>query len=233
MAKEKPATEVELEELQELYLQDRDNKVVRDKYFILLKNYARSITLKILRKKGKQLPAERVDEVATEAMMLLVRQYRNPEAKVRKSFAGALQWKVIEALWTPAKEEMVASLDKVNESTNKELLENIQSVGAVLPWNSEVEGTEWDSVEDSYIKSINIGKDIINGVIDEAYKVLPYRLWILFMCYFLLKVRRPIRGNPVQNFADKMITEREQRAFDILILEMRNRLKKSDVDYSL
>ena len=38
MAKEKPATEVELEELQELYLQDRDNKVVRDKYFILLKN---------------------------------------------------------------------------------------------------------------------------------------------------------------------------------------------------
>ena len=214
-------------------MQDRDNKVVRDKYFILLKNYARSITLKILRKKGKQLPAERVDEVATEAMMLLVRQYRNPEAKVRKSFAGALQWKVIEALWTPAKEEMVASLDKVNESTNKELLENIQSVGAVLPWNSEVEGTEWDSVEDSYIKSVNIGKDIINGVIDEAYKVLPYRLWILFMCYFLLKVRRPIRGNPVQNFADKMITEREQRAFDILILEMRNRLKTSDVDYSL
>ena len=88
-------------------------------------------------------------------------------------------------------------------------------------------------MEDSYIKSVNIGNDIINGVIDEAYKVLPYRLWILFMCYFLLKVRRPIRGNPVQNFADKMITEREQRAFDILILEMRNRLKKSDVDYSL
>ena len=26
MAKEKPATEVELEELQELYLQDKDNK---------------------------------------------------------------------------------------------------------------------------------------------------------------------------------------------------------------
>ena len=233
MAKDKPATEVELEELQELYLQDRDNKVIRDKYFILLKNYARSITLKKKKKKGKQLPAERVDEVATEAMMLLVRQYRNPEAKVRKSFAGALQWKVIEALWTPAKEEMVASLDKVNESTNKELLENIQSVGAVLPWNSEVEGTEWDSVEDSYIKSVNVGKDIINEVIDEAYKVLPYRLWILFMCYFLLKVRRPIKGNPVQNFVDKMITEREQRAFDILILEMRNRLKTSDVDYIL
>lgn len=51
MAKEKPATEVELEELQELYLQDKDNKEVRDRYFILLKNYARSITLKILRKR--------------------------------------------------------------------------------------------------------------------------------------------------------------------------------------
>ena len=38
MAKDKPATEIELEELQELYLKDRDNKEVRDKYFILLKN---------------------------------------------------------------------------------------------------------------------------------------------------------------------------------------------------
>ena len=63
MAKDKPATEIELEELQDLYLKDKDNKEVRDKYFILLKNYARSITLKILRKKGKQLPAEKVEEV--------------------------------------------------------------------------------------------------------------------------------------------------------------------------
>ena len=230
MAKDKPATEIELEELQELYLKDKDNKEVRDKYFILLKSYARSITLKILRKKGKQLPAEKVDEVATEAMRLLVRQYRNPEAKVRKSFAGALQWKVIEALWAPAKEEMVLSLDKVNESTNRELMENIQSMGAVLPWNSEAVGTEWDSVEDSYIKSVNIGKEIINDTIDEAYKVLPYRLWILFMCYFLLKVRRPIKGNPLQNFENKMITEKEKRAFEILVLEMRNRIKALETD---
>ena len=42
MAKEKPATEVELEELQELYLQDKDNKEVRDRYFILLKITNRS-----------------------------------------------------------------------------------------------------------------------------------------------------------------------------------------------
>lgn len=233
MAKEKPATEVELEELQELYLQDKDNKEVRDRYFILLKNYARSITLKILRKKGKILPAERVDEVATEAMRLLVRQYRKPEARVRKSFAGALQWKVIEALWAPAKEEMVMSLDKVNENTNKELMENIQSIGAVLPWNSELGGDEWDSAEDSYIKSVNVGKKIINDMLDEAYKVLPYRLWILFMCYFLIKVRRPLKGNPIQNFTDTMITEKEQRAFDILILEMRNRIKAAESDYRL
>ena len=230
MAKDKPATEIELEELQDLYLQDKDNKEVRDKYFILLKNYARSITLKILRKKGKQLPAEKVDEVATEAMRLLVRQYRNPEAKVRKSFAGALQWKVIEALWAPAKEEMVLSLDKVNESTNRELMENIQSMGAVLPWNSEAVGTEWDSVEDSYIKSVNIGKEIINDTLDEAYRVLPYRLWILFMCYFLLKVRWPVKGNPLQNFENKMITEKEKRAFEILVLEMRNRIKALETD---
>ena len=38
MAKDKPATEIELEELQDLYLKDKDNKEVRDKYFILIKN---------------------------------------------------------------------------------------------------------------------------------------------------------------------------------------------------
>ena len=53
------------------------------------------------------------------------------------------------------------------------------------------------------------------------------------MCYFLLKLRRPTKGNPIQNFTDKMITEREQRAFDVLMLEMRNRIKASDIDYGL
>ena len=77
---------------------------------------------------------------------------------------------------------------------------------------------------------INIGKEIINDTIDEAYKVLPYRLWILFMCYFLLKVRRPIKGNPLQNFENKMITEKEKRAFEILVLEMRNRIKALETD---
>ena len=35
MAKEKPATEVELEELQELYLQDKDNKEVIENIAII------------------------------------------------------------------------------------------------------------------------------------------------------------------------------------------------------
>ena len=87
-----PPTELELQRLQELYMEDMSNKEVVDKYFSLLRTYARSITLKVIKRKGIYLESERVEEIATDATILLLNQYSKKGWKVTVSFAGILIW---------------------------------------------------------------------------------------------------------------------------------------------
>lgn len=218
--KPKPQTEIDLERLQELYLKDRTNKEVLDEYFLLLKVYARSLALKEIGRKKIFLPPDRVDEVATEAALLLLNQYRNEEWTVRSSFAGTLRWKVVEALYRDAEEDKALSLNlSVGESGTQELGDMINSIGGEALW-----GNDYYDPQEELIKGIDfIGMEIYN-LLEEVKEVLSYRLYFLFLIYLLLHLRRPKTRLTLPTFRKIYLSKKEEEAFDILLLEIRNRI---------
>ena len=64
-------------------------------------------------------------------------------------------------------------------------------------------------------------------VIDEAYDILPYRLYVRFLPWLLLKMRRPRTRNSAKSCASYFLERRDEDAFEILLLEIRNRIKES------
>ena len=60
-------TELRLQELQEKFLDPNGcSKADKDEFFLVMRMYARSITLQMIKSKGLVLPPERVDEVKTK-----------------------------------------------------------------------------------------------------------------------------------------------------------------------
>ena len=70
-----PETEIILTALQELYLKPDCSRALRDRYFMLMRSYARSILLKEIKRKGIVFPPEKVEELATDSTLLLMNQY--------------------------------------------------------------------------------------------------------------------------------------------------------------
>ena len=66
---ELPQTEKQLKELQALFMENKANRKVRDEFILLLRQYARSLTLKEIKRKGIFLDPWRVDEIATDATL--------------------------------------------------------------------------------------------------------------------------------------------------------------------
>lgn len=225
-----PETEQKLRQLQDRYVAEDCTKQERDEFFMLLRSYARSIALKNIKSKNVYLSPERVDEVCTDSTLALLKQYSKPGWRVEASFAGALQWKVREALYKPAKEEQASriSLNKTfsEDSNSRELLDQISSSRNPTSGNAfDIE--EADNPIDSLISSVNTAMGEINEVIDEAYEFLPYRLYIRFLPWLLLKIRRPHTRNSAKTFSSFFLGSRDEDAFEILLLEIRNRIKDS------
>lgn len=218
--KPKPITEVKLDALQEAYLNDRSNKKVFDEYFLLLKVYARSLALQEIKRKKIYLPPERVDEVATEATILLLSQYRKEEWRIWGSFAGALRWKVVEALYGDANEDQTTSLNlSVGDDGSQEMMDILTKIGGTLLWH-EAE----DDPQAYLIKTFDVTKSEIETVLQEASEVLPYRLTILFHVYLLLQLRRPKTRLTLPSFKKFFLDNKSEEVFDLLMLEIRNRV---------
>lgn len=221
-----PKTELELQELQALYLEDKTNQEINDKYFFLLRTYARSIALKVIKRKGIYLQPERVDEISTDATLLLLDQYSKEGWKVTASFAGALLWKVYEAMYDQAKDEQASSLN-LTFSSDKDSKEILDVVGtdACLPWSFTVHGREIDNnPSDIMAKQINVAYDEVSEVIDEAYQILPYRTFMRFVPWLVLKFRKAKTRNIELLFKRLYLTSKEEDAFEILLLEIHNRI---------
>ena len=217
----KPPTEVALGEMQEKLLQDPERKVPEE-YFFLLKAYARSITLKKIKTKQIFLPPERVDEIATEATILMLSQYKKPGWRVDASFHGVLQWKVVEAMYGDASEDITTSLNLViGDNANQEVADIFKKLGAVPPWLDE--NPEYDPAN-LLMKSIDISMDEIHSVIKEAEEVLPYHMMLLFYAYLLLRMRRPKTRLTFPSFKKFFLDSKTEDVFDILLLEIRNRI---------
>ena len=226
---ELPQTEKQLKELQALFMENKANRKVRDEFILLLRQYARSLTLKEIKRKGIFLDPWRVDEIATDATLQLFRQYNKDGWQVFASFGGALKWKIFNAMYAPAQEEinLKSSLNGTfsEEKDSKEILD-IVSHGACLPWDYERGDNATMSYDPSNTirDSIDVSTDEIKSVIDEAYRILPYPTYMRFLPWLLLQFRKPKTRNIQELFNSLFISNREESAFDILLLEIHNRI---------
>ena len=74
------------------------------------------------------------------------------------------------------------------------------------------------------LDSIDVSTDEIKSVIDEAYRILPYPTYMRFLPWLLLQFRKPKTRNIQELFNSLFISNREESAFDILLLEIHNRI---------
>ena len=138
----KPITEIELTDLQERWLNDKD-QVAYQKMFELLVQYSRSIILKMTRGK-KFLNPDYVFNVAVDATIKFFEQYeKNPQFKIDYSFAGILRYKVLECLYGPKiqKQDAIGSINSyVKNADDIEELENLQDKFDMKPyWTSQLD----------------------------------------------------------------------------------------------
>lgn len=226
-----PQTELDCRRLQELYLQPDCPQKTKDEYFMLLRTYARSIALKEIKSKSIYLPPERVDEICTDATLLLLKQYKKEGWTVWGSFAGALRWKVIEAMFGPAKEETNYSLNTTfTEDQNSKEVMDLVGDDVDTPWDA-FSGREPRSSNpvDNLLAQINSSYDEIKEVVDQAYEMLPYPTFMRFLPWLILQLRKPRTRNAQQLFERLFLTNKESNAFDILWLEIKRRISCHDV----
>lgn len=217
--KPKPITEVRLTDMQDIYLADPLNEKNFHEYFILLKAYARSLALKEIKTKVYLAP-DHIDGVATEAVLKLFNQYRKASWKVWGSFAGVLRWKVVEALYENAEEESSASLNLyIGDDSTRELGDVLERIGAKVLWKQDGEDPQ-----EQFIQAHDSSASEVFAILKEATDALPYRLGLLFHSYLLLKLRRPKTRLTLPAFSQFFLDAKAEEAFDILLLEIRNRV---------
>ena len=215
-------TELRLQELQEKFLDPNGcSKADKDEFFLVMRMYARSITLQMIKSKGLVLPPERVDEVCTDATLAILKQYQKVGWKIEASFAGALRWKVIESLYGPKNEESHYSLNTTfsDDTDSKEMLDLVSS--SSLPWSND---SYCDDPEETTFNQYSAVVEEVNRLLDEAYEILDYRLYVRFVPWLLLNIRKTRARNAMQTFTSCFLTSREESAFELLLLELRNRL---------
>lgn len=233
-----PKTELELRKLQEEFLKDMTNSEVRDKMFMLIRIYARSLVLKNLKKTGKYLEPSRVDEISTDATCLFFREYfknskdgKTSSWRVSVSFAGILRLKVLEAMYSKKyaqkDDDSTLSLNSsiMKEDDSKEMIDFV-SDGASLPWanNKKEFYEEGKDPLKKVIDNIDVSFQEIKNVINDAFLSLPYNLYLKFLPWLLLQFRKPKTRNIRSLFDNMFLDSRTENAFDILLLEVHNRI---------
>ena len=215
-----PETEIILTALQELYLKPGCSIALRDRYFMLMRSYARSILLKEIKRKGIVFPPEKVEELATDSTLLLMNQYTKEGWKISASFAGALRWKVVESLYGDSKDEMNYSLNRTfsEDSNAKEMLDLMSNSNT--PWYNHTSQDPADEVAENE----NTAIEEVRTLVAQAYDILPYKVYLKFLPWLLLKLRKPRIRNVMMQFSRIFLNSKEEEAFDLLLLEMRNRI---------
>ena len=215
-----PETEIILTALQELYLKPGCSRALRDRYFMLMRSYARSILLKEIKRKGIVFPPEKVEELATDSTLLLMNQYTKEGWKISASFAGALRWKVVESLYGDSKGEMNYSLNRTfsEDSNAKEMLDLMSNSNT--PWYNHTSQDPADEVAENE----NTAIEEVRTLVAQAYDILPYKVYLKFLPWLLLKLRKPRIRNVMMQFSRIFLNSKEEEAFDLLLLEMRNRI---------
>lgn len=226
-----PETEVTLQGLQEKYLSPNRTQKDIDNYFLLMRQYARSLVLKQCARTRKFLTPERVDEIATDSTIRLFEQYTTiPNWKINSSFAGMLIWKVYEAMYKHKNDDWNISLESKiynssNDSSNKELKDVVSDTEDTDYSNNFYEEKSDNPIND-LLNEENVIMTEVDDLLFDAHKNLPYTMYLKFIAWLVLKFRKAKSKNVSEFFDEMWLDNKEIRVFDILFLEFRNRLRK-------
>lgn len=218
--KDKPETEQKLFKLQAKYRATRDPEVWTE-MFKLCYVYMRSLVLK--RCIGKCfLTPEQVNSKTSSATVAFMSQYlRNPTFEVGASFAGMMQWKIVEALYGQ-EDDKCWSLNSPINKEGDELMEVINEDNLIF---------QNEKHPDSFVDDINC-KDIVDEVLEEVDKEIDYdpRLSVLVRVYLLLYFRKPRSRHAKKFFQNKLTNNyKEVDLLDRTVLEVYNRLKEAQI----
>lgn len=219
MAKNKPETELRLDELQEIYLTTRSPDAWREMFETMIQ-YARSLTLKV--NKGKvYLDPEHVLAVATDSAIKIMERYKQPTFRIEHSFGGLLRWKVLESLYGNWEEDTHISLNTIisEDTGNKTELGDLQDKMHLQSLSS----TFTVEMDDSKIENLTKNVQDIIREFDSAAN--SYRLSLIARLYLLLIFRKSKIRQSTNIFKQFInIDIKEEQALDLLLLEIRNRL---------
>ena len=222
----KPPTEQQLDALQERYLSEGRPDAVWKEMFLVCVPYAKSLILKKIKSK-LFLEQEYINECAVSVVLKFLNHYKtNPTFKVDWSFAGMMNYKVLEVLFGPKKEDRHVSLNQYMTDDSKGELgdyltkigyRNIMNLGEEKFYNPE--------------NSLNTGSYSFNTVkevlaeLDKETADNP-RIQVLARLRVLMMFRYPRSRHADSVFKKQFALDyREECVLDQVLLEVRNRLK--------
>lgn len=220
----KPITEQDLFALQDEWLQTHDKKVWA-KFQALIYSYARSLVLQKLSNK-KFLEEDEVLDATAEATFAFMSQYLKPGKdgkpfEIGASFAGVLNFKVMEALYKDCAEDNHVSLNTiVSEDASTDLEENLYLYSQETFKNSNVNIDPFDEISKTSVSDEieQILKEL-DEEIQDPYIKLVVRLYIV-MCF-----RRPRSRHAKECFLKTWASDSKCRAvIDLAIKELHTRI---------
>lgn len=222
---EKPEIEKSLFRLQHEYYNPKnpDKTKTWSEMLEVCQSYARSLILKRI-KGHNYVEPDIVWDKATNAALQFMCQYINrPGFHTGASFAGMLQWKVVEALYKDWPEESHLSLNSlIGDSKNDlESMQDSANLESVFGNNYSNPG---DFVNDSDLQEVihELLQDFDEGVEkDEKYGLLS-------RIYLLISLKKPKNKHSKGMFLKRWAGDyKTKKLLDKMMLEFRTRLEDS------
>lgn len=220
----KPDTEKELFALQDEWLQTHD-KAVWAKFQAVIYSYARSLVLKKLSNK-KYLEEDEVLDATAEATFAFMAQYLKPGKdgkpfEIGASFAGVLNFKVVEALYKDCTEDTHISLNTlISEDSSSELEDNLY-LYSQDSFRESMMAEDPSEVLTRYSLS-----DELEGILEELDAEIedPY-IRLAVRLYLVMCLRRPRSRHAKECFLKEWASDAKTRAvIDLAIKELHSRM---------
>jgi hypothetical protein len=220
---EKPETEVKLEQLQKEYLRERDGKIYQQMFLEMLP-YTKSLVLKTT--KGRIFIAtDKVDAIAKDAVIKVMSQYEREDFRIEKSFAGYLQFKILESMYHPRimKEDMIGLLNSLIEESQVHTTE-MGDLPEAFDFTYLFRPTNADITDDPATYLFNEKKDAINSV-TSVIKDVQKSTNVLNRFHIVIGITQFIRKLfTYEKFKERYCSDEEKKAIEFVILEMHKRL---------
>ncbi|MBD3216544.1 MAG: hypothetical protein GF311_28275, partial [Candidatus Lokiarchaeota archaeon] len=140
---DKPGIERELFNLQDVFVKDRRNKEIFEKFYLKLNEYCRPITVKLLKSRKSYISYEEFDDRIHDITVNFMDKYFNAKKffKVKGSFYGYLSLFIRGELWIVSKHDDHESLNTLIH-TDIELGDMLSKVGYSTIGNLEYDVEE-------------------------------------------------------------------------------------------